>query len=547
MKKRKNKKLETLIIKSTILLLFLFSVGVVIIGYNRFTNTFTKEYNGFSERIADTAATIINADKINYYYETNNKDSEYKLTNDRLKILTNKMDVSVIYVIKPDADYKNYTSIYNSVNDNSGYTPWELGEKKKTTNTEYEKSYKALMEKKQSAATIKRVKDLNGAIPHITTLVPLKDSKGNVVAIMCVQRFMKGLTSARHNYVIGVTILTFILIILTFVVIMIFVRRQIVKPIKLINEEAERFSNQSKLIEKKLENISKISEIEGLAEAINKMEIDIANYIDNLTKVTKEKERIGTELRLATAIQENSIPNIFPPYPHRKEFDLFASMTPAKEVGGDFYDFYLVDDNHLAMVIADVSGKGIPAALTMMATKILISENLLAKKSASEVLSVVNNRINKHNNANMFVTVWIGILDLTTGILTAANAGHEYPTIYRKDKKFEVIKDKHGIVLGAMEDFEYEEYEIKLNKGDKIFVYTDGVVEATNSDNEMYGIDRMVETLNKLSKDDIKDILKNMKKDVDSFVGKAVQFDDLTMLGLEYYGKKKESSNEKRV
>ena len=543
-KKKKTRKLESLIIKSIVALLILFSIVMIIIGYSRFTNTFTKEYNNFSQKIADTATAIINSDNLDQYLKSKGNDEEYIVTDYRLKILANKMDVPVIYVIRPDSDYEHYTNIFNVVSDKSGYTSWDIGSKKKTTNDEYKTKYKKLMEGKTDVATIIRTTRLNGALPHITTLVPLKNKKGNIVAILCVQRIMRDLTTARHSYVFSVTSFTFILVILVFIAALLFVRRQIVKPITLISDEAKRFSNKSELIDEKLINISKITEIESLGKSINKMEIDIAKYINNLTEITKEKERIGTELRLASVIQEESVPNEFPAYPDKKEFNLYASMSTAKEVGGDFYDFYLVDDNHLALVMADVSGKGIPAALFMMSTKILISENLLAHKSPKEVLNTVNNRVCQTNKTNMFITVWIGILEISTGKLVCSNAGHEYPIIYRNGKKFEVLKDKHGIVVGAFENYQYKEYELKLEKGDKIFVYTDGLVEATNSKNEMFGLDNTLASLNKLGNEDVKKTLEKLKKDVDTFVDEAVQFDDLTMLMLEYNGKKKVSHHE---
>ena len=250
-----------------------------------------------------------------------------------------------------------------------------------------------------------------------------------------------------------------------------------------------------------------------------------------------EKELFSTnkELGIATNIQKHMLPSIFPAFPERKEFDVYASMTPAKEVGGDFYDFFLIDENHLGLVMADVSDKGVPAALFMMASKIMVQNYAMTGKSPSEVLTSVNNQICQNNQDEMFVTIWFGILDLKTGILTAANAGHEKPVIKNPDGSFEIFKDKHGFVVGWYKNVKYTDYQIQLKKGSKIFLYTDGVPEATSS-NGQFTRERMVETLNKYHEMNPEDIVKNMKKDIDKFVGQADQFDDITMLCCQYYG-----------
>ena len=208
-------------------------------------------------------------------------------------------------------------------------------------------------------------------------------------------------------------------------------------------------------------------------------------------------------------------------------------MTPAKEVGGDFYDFFLIDNDHLGMVMADVSGKGVPAALFMMMSKILVNNFAMMGSSPAKVLEQVNTQICKNNDEEMFVTVWFGVLEISTGKITAANAGHEYPIIKKPDGSFELFKDKHGFVIGGMEGMRYKEYEFTLEKGGVLFLYTDGVAEATNSKNELFGTERMLETLNAQPEACPKEMLDNMKKSVDSFVGDAPQFDDLTMLGVK--------------
>ena len=241
------------------------------------------------------------------------------------------------------------------------------------------------------------------------------------------------------------------------------------------------------------------------------------------------------ELSLATNIQKHMLPSIFPAFPERKEFDVYASMSPAKEVGGDFYDFFLIDDDHLGLVMADVSDKGVPAALFMMASKIIVQNYAMMGKSPGEVLTLVNKQICTNNQDEMFVTIWLGILDIKTGVLKACNAGHEKPLITNKDGKFEMIQDVNNFVVGWYKGIQYKEYEIKLEKGSKIFLYTDGVPEA-NSGTEQFTRERMVETINKYCKNSPEEIVKNMKQDIDLFVGTHTQFDDITMLCAEYKG-----------
>ena len=274
-------------------------------------------------------------------------------------------------------------------------------------------------------------------------------------------------------------------------------------------------------------------EIGDLAGSFNNMALSLEQYINDLTLVTAEKERIGAELDVAKQIQASMLPCIFPAFPERPELDIFATMTPAKEVGGDFYDFFLIDDDRLAMVMADVSGKGVPAALFMVITKTLLKNVAQTGLSPKGVLEKVNNQLCVGNEAEMFVTVWLGILEISTGKMICANAGHEYPVLKRADGDYELVKDKHGFVLAGMEGSRYREYELQMNPNDMLFLYTDGVTEATDAHNKLYGTDRMLCALNRNKDADCERLLYQMKEDIDAFVGEMPQFDDITMLSLK--------------
>ena len=312
----------------------------------------------------------------------------------------------------------------------------------------------------------------------------------------------------------------------------------VVRPIKRMQSAIRSYSEtkDSAAACAQLIQIKGPNELEHLSEDMADLTKEIDSYTNHIMQITSERERIETELNLANQIQAAMLPCDFPPYPDRNEFAIHASMEPAKEVGGDFYDFFLIDEDHLCMVIADVSGKGIPAALFMMASKIIISNHAKAGKTPAQILKAANEDICRNNTLEMFVTVWLGILEISTGKLTAANAGHEYPVWKRPGGEYEMIKDKHGFVIGGMEGIKYTEYELQLQPGTVLFVYTDGAPEATNAAREFFGTERMLEALNEGTDSAPDQVIRSVHSAVDAFVEDAEQFDDLTMLCLEYEG-----------
>lgn len=325
-----------------------------------------------------------------------------------------------------------------------------------------------------------------------------------------------------------------------------YVEKKITNPIELLAEQAMDFARrdhqkdseeEQKFLLEKRNQIKTGDEIEGLSESLWQMMDDITDYVSNLAKVTAEKERIGAELNVATQIQADMLPSIFPAFPERREFDIYATMTPAKEVGGDFYDFFLVDDDHLAMVMADVSGKGVPAALFMVIAKTLIKNRTQMGGSPAEILGFVNEQLCEGNEAELFVTVWLAVLELSTGKGMAANAGHEHPVLRRSDGSYELVKYRHSPAVASIEGIRFREHEFELYPGDSLYVYTDGVPEATDSNDELFGTERMLDALNRKPCASAEELLLGVKEEIDIFVGDAPQFDDITMLCLNYYGK----------
>ena len=275
-------------------------------------------------------------------------------------------------------------------------------------------------------------------------------------------------------------------------------------------------------------------ELETLGDTFNLMTGSLNQYMNNLAEVRADRERIATELSVATTIQASMLPCIFPAFPERKEFDIFADMHPAKEVGGDFYDFFMTDEDHLWAVMADVSGKGVPAALFMVITKTMLKNYAVYHDSPGEVLTVVNDRLCESNEAGMFVTAFVGVLQISTGKFTFSNAGHNYPLLRRQGKAFDWLKSEANFVLAGMEGMKYQDFIKYLHGGDCLFLYTDGVTEALNEKNELYGDDRLMNTLNGKETEEIslEGLVNYVKKDILEFAGQAAQADDITMLAM---------------
>ena len=312
----------------------------------------------------------------------------------------------------------------------------------------------------------------------------------------------------------------------------------ILRPIRKTRNGIRKYTSD-KDCDAVLEQLRKIrthNEIGDLRDDLSDMIYEMDQYMKEIREKTAEKERIGTELSVARKIQADVLPKNFPAFPDRKEFDIRATMTPAKEVGGDFYDFFLIDPDHLALVIADVSGKGVPAALFMMISRTLLRSLAMKGGTPAEILGELNHQLCTENAAEMFVTVWFAILELSTGRGMAANAGHEHPALRRKDGSFELVKYKHSPAVATMDGIPFREHEFLLEPGDRLYVYTDGVTEATDHEKELFGDARLLAALSGAKDADLEGLLEHVKEEIDAFVGKEEQFDDITMLALDYYG-----------
>ena len=371
-----------------------------------------------------------------------------------------------------------------------------------------------------------------------TYLTPVFNQNTEVCAVAAVDISISMITSMCFKLLCNIGIAIFLIMLISITIYHYVVRKQIIAPIVTLTDAADGLVRN--LREEGCKpfsvNVHTGDEIDVLARSFEQMDEKLLEYIRENAAITAEKERIGTELALASRIQEDMLPSTFPPFPDRSEIDLYATMKPAKDVGGDFYDFFKISENVVGLVMADVSGKGIPAALFMMMSKIMVQNFALTLGGPGEVLQKVNDQICTNQVEEMFVTVWLGFLDLRTGLLTAANAGHEYPILMAPGGEFELLKDRHGLVVGGMEGYPYQEYQLKLEAGSRLFLYTDGLPEATDTENRMFGIERTLKSLNEVKNGTPREVLDHVTKSVADFVGNAPQFDDTTMLCLDYRG-----------
>ncbi len=521
-----------------VVLLLIFAAVVGTFGYEVFTHTLLEQYADGAYLTARTASYIVDGNRMEEYLQSGGETEEYKTALGTMQRLCNTSGATFIYVILPDrTDYNHVTFLFSTKNKDRDYELFDFGYVRETTNDDYRLKYQAICEWGSPREMVIRDKGYISTDPHITMMIPLKTTSGEVSAILCVQRQMDSMASARNSFLREILITLAILVIVVIVGESVYLNRALLHPIRQMVAETRRFAAENKPAKKKLQDsIDNIDEIGQLAGSIDHMEAQIQHYVRDLTKITAEKERIGTELKLAEQIQASMLPSNFPPFPGRTEFDIYAAMDPAREVGGDFYDFFFIDEDHLCLVMADVSGKGIPGALFMMISKVILQSCAMLGKSAAEILTKTNEALCSNNKVEMFVTVWLGILELSTGKLTASNAGHEYPVLKRDGGNYELYKDPHGFVIGGMDGLKFKEYELQLQPGDKLFLYTDGVPEATDQNEQLFGTGRMLDALNRDPDADPEQILRNVRDAVNSFVQDAEQFDDLTMLCMEYKG-----------
>ncbi len=530
----------------------------LLIGYRVYANTMNQHYLENTVNIAKTAVAILDqaavehcssevfsiyrtltreelADENEAYLEKFSyleDEKDWKSLRKTLQSIGRENDLSSILIVALDQETRDVIYVVDS-DETATYCPPGL-----VDSTVTEEEIHSFM---NSEAVITNT-DEYGWLSSSAT--PIYGTDGKLIGFMIVELSMNDVMRDRHIFLRNFCILLLLVTAALSALMTWIIRRTMVTPINRLAKAAADYSNDQATgsadaaVQRNHFTELKIhthDELENLSIVMGEMEKQLGEYIDNLTKVTAEKERIGAELNIAAQIQADMLPRLFPAFPEREEFDLYATMTPAKEVGGDFYDFFLIDEDHIALVMADVSGKGVPAALFMVIARTLIKNQAqVSDYSPAKVLMTVNEQLCEGNEAELFVTVWLAIIEISTGKGLAANAGHEHPVIRRAGGQHELVVYRHSPAVAVMEGIRFNEHPFELHPGDSLFVYTDGVPEAANSDNEFFGTDRMLEALNRNPDGSPKELLSAVRASIDSFVGEAPQFDDITMMCFKY-------------
>ncbi len=503
----------------------------VVFDYFAVRKILSETYDTFLTQIAYTGASYFKGDKLEQYARDGLKSDEYKDTLIKLANLTENTDISFLYVIIPDMpDCKSKTYVFNVVNTKlrNKFNPYHAGYKEDTSD-ESAARFRCLMEK-GGFEIDSSIFSHAGARTRIS--LALRDSSGKKVGVICVEKQLETISSVLRGYVRLDLLFAPFVSLLFFLCFGAFISRKFVKPIVSITREADGFASHDAHFSDKLKEIHSNDEIETLARSIEKMGIDIQVYIKDLMRVTSEKERIGAELSVASGIQAGMLPKNFSPYPNHPGIQLYASMVPAKEVGGDFYDFFWTGKNKLWLVMGDVSGKGVPAAMFMVIAKALIRNEATLEYEPSEICERVNDQLCEENEQGLFVTCWLGCVDLSTGIMKFANAAHNPPVLYDGDS-YKFLEQKSGIMLAAMEGSKYVQHEIQLKKGSRLFIYTDGVTEAQNKNGALFGESLLLGALAKTAALSSKETVQLVNKEVERFAGGADQADDITLLSFE--------------
>lgn len=531
-----GKKLTAMIVFLSVAL----SLVAILVSYRIFSSTMTRYYKVLGTNLVRTLASQLDADELDYYYETGEMDENYYKTQKFIQDLVASNNVEYLYVVRPNG--VGVTFLFDSdMEVGEGGEYYDGGYCALGTYVDLVGGFAENLDKLLAGEDVEPIIQQDAGFGWLmTAMVPVLHEDGTMAGYVMADISMNDVMHTRQTFLITLVVLLVALTVAFIVLFLMILRRKVIRPIDQLTQATGAFiqNNEAELAAGTATvNVPEIrtgDEVEELADSFRKMEEDMISYIRSFMKITAEKERIGAELNVATQIQADMLPRIFPAFPERQEFDIYATMNPAKEVGGDFYDFFLVDDDHLAVVIADVSGKGVPAALFMVIAKTLIKNHAQNKETPGEVFTHTNEQLCEGNDAGLFVTAWMGILQISTGHFVYVNAGHNPPLLRRAGGSFEWLKSRPGFVLAGMEGVRYRENEMELAPGDVLYLYTDGVTEATDVHQQLFGEERLQAALNEQPMLPVNQMLSKIKGCIGAFVGEAEQFDDITMLGLEY-------------
>lgn len=534
---------------------FILTLVLSTVGYTAYKTSMLERYESYTRALMDTARSTVDGDALFAETQAGTEGEAYLAARETLCAIKRNSEISYIYMVTfPDAStHRKMNFLMN------GFTPEEIAE---------DPDYISHI---GDESVLGEVGDPDADFDYATTLVfwnslyanetadvqfyvndtdlygyqmtgyaPIRTSEGEPVAVLALDLSMDQIKNNLYQYLLIMAVAAILLLAVFLMVLLSVLGKNVIHPVTRLAGSVRDFVKNSesagddpeKLTYQHVE-VTSGDEIELLSRSISDMTTDLKNYMVNLKTVVGEKERIGAELDLATNIQVSMLPSIFPAFPERPEIDIHATMDPAKEVGGDFYDYFFVDNDHLMVVIADVSGKGVPAALFMVIAKTLIKNNALSGMNPAQVFTRTNDQLCENNGAGLFVTAWACLIEISTGRTIYVNAGHNPPALRRKDGQFEYLRSRPGFVLAGMEGIRYRQAELVLEPGDTLYLYTDGVTEATDHVLTLYGEERLLASLNKLGDTKARDMLEQVTADLNAFVNGADQADDITMVAVK--------------
>ncbi|MBQ3311492.1 serine/threonine-protein phosphatase [bacterium] len=463
-----------------------------------------------------TADTLYDAPINDYLHHKKMESYDYYLN--ILKNFAKAFGLKYLYVYVPDIKTDKLIPVFGVMGESGKpIDNFSLGEPPE--NLRLNKNVVNMFLTKQRKLTLEMNNEYGHVLTGYSTII---DKNGNAVAIVGADiDFNYLMRKLLKDCSLIFTLIFSTLSILYFLGIF-YIQKTFIKPILQLSTEMTKYLHQDIYNSKNPITLSTDDELNIIANLCNGMAL--------------EKKRIENELNIAKTIQSSSLPTVFPPYPDNKEFDIFANMVTAKEVGGDFYDFFFVDKDNFVFLVADVSGKGIPAALFMMEIKTLTKNIVKTGIPIDQAITKVNHKICKNNKENFFVTMFLASINLKTGNISFVNAGHNPPLLKRTGSEFEYFKINENVVLGIVDDYEYQKKEDKLNKNDLLFLYTDGVTESVNDSNTLYGEENLKNTLNIFRNFQIEEIISNLENNLSEYAQNAEQNDDITTLIFKYNG-----------
>lgn len=520
------------------LALVLLSLALICVSlgfyYNSFEDTVFQAYVEKGEIATELAAKQVSGAEIQRFIAQGYIDAAFLQEKDHyFREIKKEFAIQYFYLFIPKEDHLVY--LYSAFNEGDDvYSKVAFGQVDQYLDERVIKKVVRTGETERSLDV--NIDEKYGYLASV--YAPVKDANGNVIAIFAADFSMNNLIEEIRHDVIQAAVWVIVMVVALLTLYSFVIHRRLILPLKQLTASVQNFIVQRDGTEKKMHfvpvKVPADNELRDLAEAYHKMAEDISVYVTDLKEVTAAKQSIETELNVAKNIQEMLLPHIFPPFTKDDHFSIYATIEPAKSVGGDYYDFYMIDSDHVCFTIADVSGKGVPAALFMVIAKTIMKNQAAAKLDPDQILAGANNQLNEDNDEGMFVTAFIAVLELSTGRLAYSNAGHNPPVLMRKNGEIAFLPVDKNIVLAIMHDMEFTLQEILLAEGDVLFLYTDGVTEAMNCNQEQYTESRLLECLHSLKSEgcSLQVLLKEVRQSLTEHVGSAEQSDDITMMAV---------------